>query len=281
MKQCGAVIQIHDAFVGLAQHARRGLSHRVPRISWLVCVALLCHCSASVEGVHHDVISHGQFSHLRIYRPPGVTRQLALLLSGDAGWGADLDAIAQRLAARGSLVAGIDVREWLAVLADSPSSCLAPGAYLADLGRQLQQEYHLRAGAPILIGHSAGATLAYVALAQARPGEFAGALTLSFCADLDLPRPLCPAAPLRATPLAAGVRLQPGGALPARWIALHGIEDQICPVAPARAFAQAVPGARFLPIPGVGHSYADMQRWWGAFLGAYGELSVPPASAPP
>ena len=89
-------------------------------VSWLVCVALLCHCSASVEGVHPDVISHGQFSHLRIYRPPGPTRQLALLLSGDGGWGTDLDSIAQRLALRGSLVAGIDVREWLAVLANSP-----------------------------------------------------------------------------------------------------------------------------------------------------------------
>ena len=245
-----------------------------------MCVVLLCQCSASVEGVHHDVISHGQFSHLRIYRPPAPARQLALLLSGDGGWGADLDSIAQRLALRGSFVAGIDTREWLAVLANSPSSCIAPGAYLAGLGRELQQQYHLPAGAPILIGHSAGATLAYVALAQARPQEFAGALTLSFCADLDLGRPLCPAMPLRATPIASGARLQPGGALSARWIALHGIEDRVCPVAQARAFAQAVPGARFLPLPGVGHSYEDMPRWWGAFLGSYEELAATPGTPP-
>jgi acetyl esterase/lipase len=49
----------------------------------------------------------------------------------------------------------------------------------------------------VLIGHSAGATLAYVALAQARPRTFAGALTLSFCTELDLTRPLCAAPPLR------------------------------------------------------------------------------------
>ncbi len=258
------------------------VARRAPRALW-VCIgtALLCHCGAFGEPGAPERISYGQFSQLRIYPPPGAPQHLALLLSGDGGWGSDLDSIAQRLALRGSLVAGIDVQDWLAVLATLPTSCIAPGAYLADLGRHLQHEYHLPAGAPILIGHSAGATLAYVALAQARPHEFAGALTLSFCADLDLGRPLCPAMPLRATPIASGARLQPGGALSARWIALHGIEDRVCPVAPARAFAQAVPGARFLPLPGVGHSYEDMPRWWGAFLGSYEELAATPGSPRP
>ena len=108
-------------------------------------------------------------------------------------------------------------------------------------------------------------------LASRSPGaarEFAGALTLSFCADLDLRRPLCPGGSLRATPIPSGAHLLPGGALPARWIALHGIQDQVCPVGPARAFAQAVPGARFRPLPGVGHSY----RGYAALVGSLPRL---------
>ena len=73
----------------------------------------------------------------------------------------------------------------------------------------------------------------------------------------------------------------PGGVLPAPWIALHGIQDSVCPVGPARAFVQDVPGARFLPLPGVGHSYTDMRRWWGAFISSYEELTLTSGGSAP
>jgi hypothetical protein len=132
---------------------------------------------------------------------PGPVRHLVLLLSGDGGWGPALDAIAQRLALAGTAVVEIDVREWLEALEHAASTCVSPGASLAQLGRSLRARYGLRER-PVLVGHSAAATLAYVALAQGRVQDFRGAVTLSFCVDLDLAKRLCAAPALRATPRA-------------------------------------------------------------------------------
>ena len=135
---------------------------------------------------------------------------------------------------------------------------------------------------PILVGHSAGASLAYVALAQAPAGTFSGALTLSFCTELDLARPLCPAPPLKGTVVPNGIDLLPGGALAAPWIAVHGRDDRVCPASAAAAFARGIPGAVFVPIPGVDHNYRDRARWWPAFIGGYRRLAgAPPDPASP
>jgi type IV secretory pathway VirJ component len=214
--------------------------------------ALLCQCGAPAGGVHQEVIHEGQFAQLRLFQPPGAVRHLVLLLSGDGGWGPGLHAIAQRFALGGTAVAGIDVREWREALERAASTCVCPGASLAQLGRSRQARYGFRER-PVLVGHSARTTLAYVALAQGRVQDFRGAVTLSFCADLDLAKLLCAAPALRAPPRAAGVRLAPG-ALPIPWIGLHGLEDRECPAAAGCAFVEAVPGARFVPLPREGHS---------------------------
>jgi type IV secretory pathway VirJ component len=275
------MIQLHDGFVGLAQQAHRRIGRRVLRALCLsVGAALLCQCSAPGGGVHQEVIAHGQFAHLRIYRSDASVRHLALLLSGDGGWDSGSEAIAQKLALQGTLVAGIDARDWLATLEQAAPSCVAPGAYLADLVHYLQAQYAIETRPPVLIGHSAGATLAYVALVQARPHTFAAVLTLSFCADLDLSKPLCPAPALRVAPRAAGVRLLPGGALPDPWVTLHGLDDRVCPAAEARRFADAIPGARFIPVPDNGHSYGSSGDWWGAFIDSYHRLIAAPPPNP-
>ncbi|MBV8146668.1 MAG: type IV secretion system protein VirJ, partial [Gammaproteobacteria bacterium] len=144
----------------------------------------LCACTATGSGVTERV-SYGRYEALRIYRPPLPAQHLALLLSGDGGWGSPLDAIASRLAAEGTLVAGIDVRDLFATYEHDGGSCVAPGADLEELVRDLRQRYGLADSGAVLIGHSAGATLAFIALEASSPGSFTGALTLSFCADLD------------------------------------------------------------------------------------------------
>jgi type IV secretory pathway VirJ component len=242
---------------------------------------LLCHCGAPGGGVHQEVISHGQFARIHLYRSASAERHLALLLSGDGGWDSDSDAIAQKLALHGTLVAGIDVREWLATLEQAAPSCAAPGAYLADLIHYLQAQYPIAAPPPVLIGHSAGATLAYVALVQARPQTFAGVLTLSFCVDLDLRKPLCPAPALRVAPRGVWVRLLPGGAVPDPWVTLHGLDDRVCPAGEARGFVDATPGARFIPVPDNGHSFGGSGYWWEQFIGSYHQLSAAPGKAQP
>lgn len=152
-----------------------------------------------------------QFASARVYRPAGAVRQVALLLSGDGGWSRDLGAIAYKLSGEGTLTAGIDLPPLFANLARDPASCVSPDADLADLARYLQDRYHLPHTAPLLIGHSAGATLAYTSIAQAPGGTFSGALTLSFCVELELQKPLCRTPALRYQPLPSGsVRLLPG-----------------------------------------------------------------------
>jgi type IV secretory pathway VirJ component len=250
-------------------------------LALLASLTFLPYCSYLSFG-STERLSHGRFEHLRIYRPPGNTQRLALLLSGDGGWSPTLGALAQRLASTGTLVAGVDSRALLASLARDPAGCVSPGADLAELAAWLREHYRLRLPAPVILGHSAGATLAFIALGQAQAGAFSGALTLSFCADFDLSKPLCPAPAVQYGPRAGGVRLLPAARLPAPWIALHALDDTECPAADARAFTAATPGARFIPLPGLTHSYHHMSRWWGPFESAYRELAaLPPTPGTP
>lgn len=253
---------------------------RVIHLRWgralLLCLSLCACTSLDTAGIS-DWLSYGPFHGVRIYRPPLPAQRLALLLSGDGGWGMPLSEIARRLSAELTLVAGIDVRDLYARFEHSGQPCVSPGADLADLAQYLRQRYALSAAAPtVLIGHSAGATLAYLALAQARAGSFAGALTLSFCADLDLLKPLCASPALRSLPRSEGVRLLPAtAALAAPWFALHGLDDTVCPATDSREFTQALRGSHFIGLPDISHSYHHVDRWWPTFDGAWHQLIAP------
>lgn len=250
----------------------------------LAALLLLPQCVLVERAGHPQLISAGPFSSVHVYQPPGRAQRLALVLSGDGGWSYNIGSIARQLATHDTLVAGIDTREWLAHLGSAPARCVSPGAELAALARDLEQRYSLIRQPPVLVGHSAGATLAYVAVAQAPAGSFAGALTLSFCADLDVEKPLCHADAVPALPRSGGVRLLPPPSLAAPWIALHGLADTVCPPSDSQSFAEALPGARFVPLPGVTHNYQYRSSWWGPFAAAYAQLAgtaAPPATARP
>lgn len=236
-----------------------------------------------------DALSHARFKHVEVFRPNGEVKHFALLMSGDGGWSTKLAAIAESLAADGTMVAGIDTAELFTSLEKDGGSCVAPDGDLENLSHYIQAYYKLPTYfTPILIGHSAGATLAYTTLAQAPPGIFAGAVTLSFCVDLDLRKPLCQTQGLRFKPLAhgAGVRLLPPSQLHEPWIALHGTRDRVCPISRARAFIAKTPGARLIELPGVTHNYSGTQDWLPQFDAAYASIAstqrqtlpTPPAS---
>jgi type IV secretory pathway VirJ component len=248
----------------------------------LMCAAVMCQCGADGDEPAPDRLTRAPFGPVRVYRPHGEVRSLALLVSGDGGWGAGVGSIAQDLAGQDTLVAGIDGKQFLRGLGEGGAPCASPATELAQLAQWLIARYHLPPQSrATLVGHSAGASLVYVALAQAAPGTFTGALTLSFCTELDLRRPLCPAAALRGLAIPSGTQLQPGGVLPAPWIAVHGREDPVCPAEAGARFAGGVPGTRFIEITGVDHNYRDRARWWPAFVAGYRQLSQPQGSAPP
>jgi type IV secretory pathway VirJ component len=243
-----------------------------------VCLAIagVIACSKAFRG--GETLSHGRFHDVHVYKPKTEVRHFAIFLSGDGGWGDGLGAMAKSLAAQGTLVAGVDTSDLFDELEKDGGKCVFPVGDLENLSHFVQAYYKVPTYfTPILIGHSAGASLAYAAIAQAPPGTFTGALSLSFCADLDLRKPLCKAGDLRYTPRAdgAGVRLQPAPeGLHAPWIALHGTRDQECSVREARAFVAQIPGAgaRFIELPDVTHNYSEVSRWMPQFDAAFASM---------
>jgi type IV secretory pathway VirJ component len=247
-----------------------------------ICLSTAClsSCGTLHGAAPTQSLAHAGFAKVRIYRPADAPQHLALLISGDGGWTAGMDSIAHGLAAIGTLVAGIDGEAFLASLRHDPAACVSPGDELADLAGYLQQHYQLPRTPPLLIGHSAGATLAFIALQQGHSGTFAGALTLSFCVDFDVVKPLCPVPGIRSLPRSDGVRLVPAASPPAPWVALHGLADTVCPVPEARVFSAELGNSQFLGIPGITHGWHDSERWWPQFVSAYQHLVAVSPAAP-
>ncbi len=223
-----------------------------------------------------ETITHGRFNEAPVFRPRGEVRHFAMLLSGDGGWNSGLTAIANILAAKGTLVIGIDTQRLYRNLDKDGASCVFPDGDLENLSHFVQAYYHLPTYfQPILIGHSAGASMVYAMLAQAPAGTFAGGLSLSFCVDLDLVKPLCKTGGLSYKPqrTGIGVTLLPAPKLSAPWIAMHGNADDVCSSVEAQEFVSHVNGARYIELPGVDHNYRAGRKWTAQFDAAFDSLA--------
>ena len=119
-------------------------------------------------------VSHGRFADVTLYRPAAEVKSFVLFLSGDGGWNQGVEGMARALAAEGALVAGVDVPKFLASFSGDGASCVNPDGDLENLSHYLQGYAQLPTYyAPLLVGYSSGATLAYAMLAQAGSGTFA------------------------------------------------------------------------------------------------------------
>jgi len=231
-----------------------------------------------------EKISHGRFKDIPVFRPRGDVRHFAFLFSGDGGWSSGLSSIASMLAADGTFVVGIDTEKLYLNLDKDPAQCVFPDGDLENLSRFVQAYYRLPTYfTPVLIGHSAGASMVYAMLAQAPRGTFAGGVSLSFCVDLDLVKPLCKAEHLNytAVPHEKGARLLPTPQLGVPWIAMHGDEDDVCSPKEAKAFVSEVTGARYVELPGVDHSYRDGKDWVKQFKDAFATVAANASQSTP
>jgi type IV secretory pathway VirJ component len=226
-------------------------------------------------------LTYGRFGDVSIYRSSLEPREIVLFLSGDGGWNLGVIAMAERLADKGAVVAGVDIRHYLGELEKSPAKCVAPADDLEDLSRELQSKLSLKRNLqPTLVGYSSGATLVYAALAEAKEGAFKGALSLGFCPDLDLKKPLCLGSGVEATPRRSpkgalrGVDLKPAKMLQGKWIALQGQLDQVCPPAPTQDFIAKVPGGEIVLLPKVGHGYSVEKNWLPQYEAAYERITA-------
>jgi type IV secretory pathway VirJ component len=217
----------------------------------------------------------GRFGPAAVVVPPGPPRRVVLFLSGDGGWEQGVRDMASALARDGALVLGLSTPRWArAVRGDR---CAYPAGELESIAQAAEKRLglpvYLR---PVLVGYSSGATLAYAALAQAPAGTFAGAVSLGFCPDLDLPVPFCAGSDLARvrTPSGRGELLSPRP-LAAPWVLLTGRADEACPLEAARAFARGVPSARVLDLSGVGHGFGRRARFLPRLLAEVAALDRP------
>ena len=189
----------------------------------LAVVAALQLVAASADAQEH--VAHGRFADVALYRPAAEVKSFVLFLSGDGGWNQGVEDMARALAGEGALVAGVDVPKFLASFRGDGTSCVNPDGDLENLSHYLQGYAQLPTYfAPMLVGYSSGASLAYAMLAQAGSGTFAGAVTLGFCPDLEIKAQPCHGAGLRYAARASGkgIDLASTSVLGGPWWALHG-----------------------------------------------------------
>lgn len=231
----------------------------------LLLFALICvPCAA-------ETLSHGRFQDMTIYRPAGKIDHVVLFLSGEQGWNAPLAESAQLLASRGALVAGIDSRSLFAGLERDAADCVFPDGDLENLSRFLQAYYHLPAYEPaVLVGYAAGASMAYAIIAQAPAGTFAGAVSVEFCPELKVRKPLCEDGALRY----AAFDKEHSKLLPvqfdAPWITVQTHVEGTCGKAVAQRFVSIAGNAELIMLPG----NAKAAKWTSALASAVQRLSV-------
>lgn len=202
---------------------------------------------------------------VNVYRPVGEPRATALFLSGDGGWNSGTAAIARDLSQRGVLVAGISTPALMHALERGHARCINPNYALINLARDVQHRMGVHAySKPLLIGYSAGATLAYGALAQWPNGGYRGVFSLGFSADMAGTRAWCRAPGFAAKPIrqpARGWLLTPNRRIMIPWVVLQGGQDKVVPFAPAQRFVASIPHARLIALPTVNHDFADRRLW--------------------
>jgi type IV secretory pathway VirJ component len=233
-----------------------------------------------------DKFSFGRFGEISLYRGASEPRDVVLFLSGDGGWNLGVITMAQHLAKKGAVVAGVDIRRYLQQLENAPQACVSPAADLEDLSRYLQSKLGLKHYLqPTLVGYSSGATLVYAALAESPGGRFKGALSLGFCPDLDLKKPLCKGSGIESTPRRSaqgnltGVDLSPAKTLAGKWISLQGQMDEVCLAPATQKFVSAVPGGEVIMLPKVGHGYSVEKNWVPHYEAAFDRIIAPEPAA--
>ncbi|QHE74649.1 AcvB/VirJ family lysyl-phosphatidylglycerol hydrolase [Hydrogenophaga sp. PBL-H3] len=230
-----------------------------------------------------EKISHGNFKDVSLVRPKGEAKSFVLFLSGDAGWTPALAAQAQALAEQGAAVAGIHTPNMLARIGKDSGDCLLPDGDLENLSHFLQGYARLPAYfPPLLVGPGLGGTLAYAMLAQAPEDTFAGAISMGFCPELALKKPLCKGEGVHFTQRTRGapLALLPTTKLRAPWVALQGSEDKLCSPAAAQKFVAQVGGAELVQVPGADHAGATGPGALNALLAAHQKLTKDLVVAP-
>jgi type IV secretory pathway VirJ component len=254
---------------------------RTVRSRWLLIAGLvlsgasIAAPSPSLGNVTH--LTHGRFHDLAVYSPQGTPLSFALLLSGDEGWTPTADIMARRLMQHGAMVVGIDLAKFKEALEADAAECVFPDGDLENLSHFVQAYFHAPTyQSPMLVGLSSGGTLAYAMLAQAPRNTFAAALSVDFCPNLTLDKPLCKGSGLESvrSTRGHGRDLLPAKSLGNPWVDLQSDAGGACPAAAAHDFISQVRGAAMVILPKAGQGLASSPGWMPQYTAAYNALST-------
>lgn len=222
----------------------------------------------------------GRFGSVTLYYESPHPQHVVLFVSGDGGWNLGVVEMARELAALDALVVGVDITHYLKQLAAGEEKCSYPAADFQALSQFVQQKLgYPQYLTPLLVGYSSGATLIYAVLVQAPPGAFRGAISLGFCPDLTLPRPMCHGSGLTWTGGANQKKysFEPAAGLEVPWVALQGEIDQVCNPRSTMAFVQRTRNGEIVSLPKVGHGFGVTDNWLPQFKQVFARLAAPEA----
>jgi type IV secretory pathway VirJ component len=211
------------------------------------------------------------------YAPKGKPAALVIFLSGDGGWEAGVVEMAELLANEGAEVVAIDTPKFLAALdASAPTGCGDLAGAVATFAAAERKTYGIADDAPlVLAGFSSGATLSYLGHAAMPKGAVTGSIGLGFCPDMENKRPLCVtggAADLTVTKGKASYLYGPALTGLPGFVALQGMQDEVCNPQATVAFGAQIPGAKVIQLPKVGHGFGVDKNWVPQYLAAYREI---------
>jgi len=243
-------------------------------IAIVVAAVLVLFCSGDVRA-DEESFSFGSFGRVSLYRAQAQPRAIVLFISGDGGWNKGVVDMARTLSQLGAVVAGVDVTRYLHNLESSKDGCIYPAADFEALSKYVQKKLDRpKYTLPTLVGYSSGATLVYAVLAQAPPNTFRGGISLGFCADLTMRKPLCRGHGLvsKHGPDARKTIFLPDRKLETPWTVLQGEIDRVCSAEAARSFIRRVPDSDIVVLPYVGHGFSVERHWLPEFKKAFGRL---------
>lgn len=244
----------------------------------LVIVFVACFVSeGAAKGIKEDSIEFGSFGPLTVYHQSSQPSNVVLFVSGDGGWNLGVVEMARELATLDATVVGIDIVHYFKKLESQSGACTYPAADFEMLNKFVQKKLNYpRYVTPILVGYSSGATLVYAVLAQAPPNTFKGAISMGFCPDLLVPKPLCRGSDLEweKGPKDKGLIFSPAKHLHQPWVALQGTIDEVCEPGVTDNFVKRVNTGRLILLPNVGHGFSVPRNWLPQFKKEFQQLAA-------
>jgi len=228
----------------------------------------------AVSGNCVETIESPLFGKVLVYRPGTRPKHVILFISGDGGWNKRTDERARTMTTLDALVVGIDAAFYVSHMKPTDQDCYYPAPDFLELTKLVEKHMHVRTYiSPIVLGYSLGATFVYGMMIQTPPHTFAGAISMGFCPELPLPKPMCKGEGLEFEPYETekekGFRLKPSSLLQDPWLIFQGEADAVCSAGGIEGFINQVPHAQLVSLANVGHGFRIEKNWFPEFKQAF------------